>query len=464
MARPPRVQDYRPIESRVPVDPDLARPPVRSRHLHGCFRIAAGLLLLVSLFVAWLWLWPTSRQIERRWLERAGFDPRVVYPDRLADDTARRLEELAASLGLRLALQEAPGRAQPSEQARTSFASRRDALREFVHGQRRTDPGLSPPSPEVVSLVSGSEPVLSEIVDLLEASDPPRWEVDLSAGFDAALPSFIDHLALHHLLVAGAGEAARQGDPSRAESWLDASWRLRSGIAEDPRLIPQLIAMAQLEDELALLRALPDPLPRWRERLAGMPLRDRTEVALRLESWLLVQALRDGWLAEELDQQRIVQHLSRPLLHRGVAGQDDFIDRCVIRLRSEDLRTFDNERFYEQEVARIPRWNVIARLLAPNYLESWVKAAHAELGVDLTRRTIEVRETLRQGDFERLEELAGEHSSVVEGIRWVYRIEPEEVVIETVAEIPRSSKHPLPLAVRLDRSDAAARCAREGSG
>lgn len=435
----------------MPVDPALARSPVRSRRRRNCALAAAALILLAIGLAAWLWLWPTPEQIERTWLERAGFDPRQVHPAREADATALRLEELAASLGLALAPPGAAGRPRPSEEAAAAYDSRRPAVTEYVNGHRRPEPALRPPPPEVASLLEESEPVLSQIVDLLVGSEPPVWELDLTAGVELELPNLLDHLSLNRLLVAGAHEAAARGDRDRALRWLDASWRLRESAAENPLLIPQLIALIELDDALALLRALPDPPPGWRQRLAPMALRDGVEVALRLESWMIVQSLRSGRLAEEMGGEGALRLVMKPLLHRGIAEYADFMDHGLARVKTEDLHSFDNDRFYEAEYGRIPRWNVAARILAPDLFDTWIRAAHSELGVDLTRRTLEIRELLRHGDRERLEALAGEHDAVAEGVRWIYRIEPGTVVLETVGEIPRQSKSPLPLEVRLAR-------------
>lgn len=79
----------------------------------GCLRIGAvGLVLVVLavLFGAWFWIWPSTDAIERRWIAEAGFDPAVVYLLREANATARRIEELAALLGIEVSPQTVPQR------------------------------------------------------------------------------------------------------------------------------------------------------------------------------------------------------------------------------------------------------------------------------------------------------------------------------------------------------------------
>lgn len=443
------MRNHPPIANRVPLDPELARPPARSSFRRGCALTAAGLILLAGLLVAWLWLWPTPAQIERRWLEQAGFDPRETFPNREANATARRIEELVAPLGLEIAPPSAPNRARAPEDAAGRFESRRNAVRELVHGLRTPFPAIPELPIEVAAHLAESEPVLSEVVSLLEVAQPPLW--DLAFDLETELPSLADHMGLHRLLIAGAAVAARNGDEKRALRWLDASARLRQSLTRDPRLILQLGDQVELTDEIALLRVLPGPLHGWQERLARIPLRDRTGMALRLESWVMVQSLQSGQLTEQVADGPVMRSIMRPLFRHGIAEYVDQMDRALARLETEDLRSFGNDRFFEEELARIPRWNIVARLLAPNYFDVWAKAARTELGVDLTRRTIEARDLLRRGDLERLEELLGAHPSPVESIRWIYRIDPGELVIEASAEIPVSSTHPLPLEVRLTR-------------
>ncbi len=417
----------------------------------GCLRTAAVGFVLVALVAAWLWFWPTPASIERRWRAQAGFDPLVVYPHREANAAARRIEELAAPLGIAIAPDDAQQRARPSEEAVTRFAATQEALKEHLYGLRRPAPALVAPPPEVASLLAEVEPVLAEVVVLLGDAEPPRWELELDRGLDITLPNLLGHLALHRLLVATAAEAARRGEGDQARQRLDASWRLREGLSAAPLILAQLVAHLELGNDLALLRAFEGELPGWRQRLEPPPLREQTATALRLESWMFVRGLRTGRLESEIVEGRVARFLFGPFARHGVAEYVDFIEHALARLQTEDLRSFDNDRFFEEEESRIPRWNLVARLVVPNFLDSWVKAARVELDLELTRRVVEVRELVRARDAATLESLRGEHPSVVDGIRWHYRIEPDEVAIEASDDLPLELKHPLPLEIRLRR-------------
>jgi hypothetical protein len=106
------------------------------------------------------------------------------------------------------------------------------------------------------------------------------------------------------------------------------------------------------------------------------------------------------------------------------------------------------------ELERMPRWNLVAQalLFTPMVGEVWLKAARAELNLELTCRALVVRELLRAGDAEGVEALGGEQASVVAGVSWIYTVDPEAVVIRAVGDtepLPTEGGPPLEIRLRL---------------
>jgi hypothetical protein len=273
---------------------------------------------------------------------------------------------------------------------------------------------------------------------------------------DTIVPSWLDHLNLHGLLVAGAAQAEHRGQTELARRRLEVAWRLRETLDDCPSVITQLVAVAELHDELALLRTIPGPLPGWEDRLAPLPLRQRLMRAARLEVWSLPGILR-RYPAERffVEGQAPPAVLARLQARRGIAAVVASTNRAARRLESAEQRPSDAAIVVADEIARMPRWNRVAQAVwsTPMVGEVWSKAARAELNLELTRRALEVRDLLRAGDAGGVEALSGEHASVVPGVAWVYTVDPDAVVIRVTGDTePLPTEGALPLEIRLSRS------------
>jgi len=418
--------------------------------------VLAALLLATAVLVSFYWLWPTPAAMERQWIEQAGFDPRIVHPDREANDAARRIEALIAPLGLEIWRAPRPIWARSSEAARNRYALVRGEARDYVRALRRIEPVLSAPPAALADFLRDVEPTLSEIAEDLGGAEPPRWEVRVDRHPDTIGPSWLDHLNLHGLLVAAAAHAEHRGQTEIARRRLEAAWRLRETLDDCPGVIAQLVAVAELHDELALLRTIPGPLPGWEQRLAPLPLRQRLMRAARLDVWSLPGILRrypaEGFFVED---QAPPAALARLQARRGVAAVVASVNRSAHRLERDEVQPSDAVLVVADERERMPRWNLVARALWPTPMvgEVWHKATRGELNLELTRRALEVRELLRAGDAAGVEALGGEHPSVVAGVSWVYSVDPAAIVIRAAGDTePLPTEGAPPLEIRLSHS------------
>jgi hypothetical protein len=316
------------------------------------------------------------------------FSDHPAPPTRLSND-ARILLIGDWATGL-LAPPEVEGRARPAAEAAERFDSVTELLRDHQNALISPSPGLAAPPDEVAAWLDAAEPMLRRVAEQLTA-DVPRWDLFLDRGLEYRIPALIDHIHLHRLLVLEAGEAARVGDTDTTADWLHAARVLRIALADDPLLIHQLVILAEHKRELALLRALPSPPEDWEVFVAPEPARDRIHRALRLEGRMMVQALRTGHLEAEVGEEPLVRWIAGPMLRHGAAQHVESMEHGVARLEREDPRYFRNDQFFAEEEARVPRWNIVARLLLPNFFDASIKAARHELDVDLTRRALEVR-------------------------------------------------------------------------
>lgn len=420
--------------------------------------LLATLLLVATALGSYYWLWPTPAAIERQWIEHAGFDPRIAYPSRDTDEAAGRIEASVARLGFQIDPSRPVWRRSP-EGARDRFAAIRPELQGYVRAIRRSEPEIGPPPHDLSAFLREVEPILGEIAGVLVASEtPPRWELRLDRSPEDRVPNWLDHLSLHSLLLASAAEAEHRGRDRDSRRWLEAAWRLRETLDDDPTLLAQLVALAELHDELAFLRAIPGLLPDREHRLAPIPMRQRMITAMRLETWSLPSSLRQ-FPAEDffpLDHpERPPAILARLQARRGAAAIVAGVHRFADHLESAEHTPTEVVAAVSEQLERIPRWNVIAWTFWPSPIsfgEVWRKAARVELNLELDRRILEVRKLLRAGDTEALQGLSGEQPSVVSGVYWTYRIGPGAVVIRAGGDVePLAQEGALPLEIRFVR-------------
>jgi hypothetical protein len=411
--------------------------------------------LIVVLFcgAVWLWIWPTPEALEQQWQRQAGFDPLERYPPREANEVALQIEELVAPLGLSLAPQKARGRARPTAEGAERLAEVRAQLNPMINRHRQSgEMGALPP--ELAAYLTEARPILREVAGLLAGTPSPRWELQLDQGAEVPLINLLDHLTLHRLFIVLAAEAAREGDREASLAWHSASWKLRERLQQEPLVIYRMIAGAELADNLAFLRATPLAVPGWEEEVRVEDLRGPAREALRTDSWLLLRSFQVGAF-EEGASNMIEALYSEAVVRRGIAAYFEAMDDALVRLETVDFRAFDPDAFAQEQRSSIPPWNRFARLVFPNSLGIVSRAARLEVGLVLTRLTLETRELLRAGDLEGLRALEGSHDTPVSAIQVLVQLHPDHIAIRASDNIPISYEHPvsyehpLPLEIRI---------------
>lgn len=376
-------------------------------------------------------------------MEQAGYHPLERYPPREANASARRIEELLAPYGISLAPSKAPGRPAVDPKSLERSSKLHSAIVVHLRDDSLKGPDALPA--QVSQGLDQLDEALKEVRSILSGDEPPRWELDLGAGFDMQQPDFVGHLKLHTLLLAAAWRAART-DAAESEMWLEAASRLRRGLVEDPLLVAQLISISEMQTTQRVLRGLSYLPVEWRNLLPDDLLRDRAFEALRVESWLFIQTGRSGGVRSGGNE----SWTSRFFSYQGARGAMIAIDRAIEKLRRTDLRSFDPERFNVEIAEVVPRWNIIARMTLTNSLPVPVKAARSDLDLELTRRALELRELLQVGKRDEIDLESSQESTVAPGIEWKTAVDSGFVLVRAVGgEIPTQSQYPLPLEHRI---------------
>ena len=406
------------------------------------FLIALGSLALVALAGVGFVRWRLSRAdaaLEASWrsaLGGASFLER--YPPTDDNATVLELERLGAGIGLEIAQPKA-GHPRPTPDAAQRFVAVKDELNSYLEPSAAPEDGVYPPlSPALAVFVDQARPTLDAVVALLLAGPPPVWESDLTRGFEAPVPNYLGLLHLQRLLGVEALEQTRSGHPERALPVLDASWRLFEAVRASPTLIAQLISQVDLRVQQLALRSLPSAPPVWSKRMAAIELRPGIYVALQAEAFMAQRAaiLGQPFGADETPP------WEKGLLCWGLRDYARRFQPMIEELVRRDIRSLDPDDFDREMRDRIPRWQLIARLLLPNAWNTWVKAARTELSADLTARILAERARLAEGGSPLV---AGRQPSRVRGLHWLYEETPAGTSIRIDAEMVYKVERTLPL-------------------
>lgn len=367
------------------------------------------------------WRASVDRQLDARWrrsLGGASFLER--YPPTEDNVTVHDLEKLDAAIGIDMAPTDTPGRVHPTPEAAKRFEAMKAPLKDFHAAARSsTDGTFSPPSPELAAFLESVRPGLDAIRARLEKGPPPVWARDLHVGMEGMkIPNYLGPLMLEKLLVLDASQQIRAGREARAAEILEDSWRLSQAIADNnPGLVSQLIAQGVIRMQQPVLRSFSRAPAGWPARLLHLDLQSRMILGLQCEAFV---ASRSSTLARPISGvtlgpkgQALIRWMIWDFARRFSAMVDDMSRR--------DVRGFDPDAFVQECEASFPRWQIVGRMLLPNFMDAWPRSAQAELEAELTARVLEERERLAAGGpprpFDR-------RPSRIKGLSWIYEGSP----------------------------------------
>jgi hypothetical protein len=417
----------------------------RRRILRG-FLVALGSLVLLGLIggiALPLWKAAVDRRLDATWRKSlGGLSFLERYPATEANSTIRDLDGLGAAIGIDMAFAKAPGRIHP----KAAVAARFDALKPQLTGLLRTsssptDGSLPPPAPVLAVFLDLVRPGLKAIRDRLAQGPPPVWERDLSPGTDAELPNYLGILLLQKLLLFDAREQLRSGHEAQAREILDTSWHLNQALADsNPDILTQSIAQTVVRMQQPILRSFAVPPAGWRERLQGLDLQSPMLLSWQHQAFM---AHRNSMSAEPLGRSETdTGGFPKVLLRWGVWDFSRRFAAAVEDLRHRDVRGYDPDEFVQEWMRSVPRWQFVARLLLPNFLDAWPQSAHRELEAELTVLVFAERERLAAG----LPRLGGDRRpSRIKGLSWIYEETPEALTLHLDGELRNLEKKPVPL-------------------
>jgi hypothetical protein len=405
---------------------------------------AAGLLVLMGLIGAlalMVWRASVDRRLDANWrrsLGGASFLER--YPAIQDNRTVRDLEKLGAEIGIDMAPAETPGHLHPKPEAAKRFEAIKGSLNAFFTASRTsTDATLAPRSPELAAFLDSVRPALDSIRTRLAAGPPPVWARDLGTGLDTRIPNYFGVLMLQKLFLLDAREQLRAGCETRAGEILEASWRLNEAVAaNNPVLITQLIAQAVIRLQQPVLRSFPRTPAGWPARLRHLDLQSRVLLALQCENF---SAHRSSTLDRPLAEFKWGP-AGQVFLRWMIWDHARRLSATLADLPRREVRGFDPDAFEREQKALIPRWQIVARLMLPNFWDVWPRSAHVELETELTALVLEERERLTVGGPPRS---IDRRPSRLKGLSWIYEAIPGGTTLRLDGDLRSQDPKPVPL-------------------
>ena len=346
-----------------------------------------------------------DRQVDSGWSEVLG--PLSTLPDRYppvsTNPAARRVEVLAAELGICVAGDPAGPCPERAEQARFTAIS-----------TSLTTP-KGPVQPADRWLAENGDLIQDLVVGLL-TEEPPVWGLALADCRGDLATNLEGQVDLHRVLMAAAHKALRSASPDQASQILEASWRLNEGLIRSPGLDEHLAAIDVIGLQVELLRRLPDPADHWKLRLAATDIQRQALEAYRFDAWRL-RCRASSFLA---NLHPAIGFVASPFARLMAVQQHRAMVFAVDELPRRDVRTFDPDAFVAEQHRLVSRWNPIARSGLPSDWSSWRTSALAALDVELAQRVLDLRSVLKTSENRDPLVLQPRQPSTTFDVDWLY--------------------------------------------
>ncbi len=355
-----------------------------------------------------------ERQVDSGWSEVLG--PLSTLPDRyppvVTNSAARRVESLAAGLGICVAGD--PAGPCPDTTDETQFTAILPAMT-----------AVDKHSPLVDMWLAENGDLIQDLVVVLLAQEPPIWGLDLADCRGDLATRLAGQVNLQRVLMTAAHKALRSDSPDQASQILEASWRLNDNLLRSPGLDEHLAATEVVVLQMDLLGQLPDPADHWKLRLAATDVKRQALDAYRFSAWRL-RCRTSSFLA---DLHPVIGFVAGPFARLLAIQQQRAMVFAVNELPRLDIRTFDSDAFVAKQHGLVSRWNPIARSGLPMDWSSWPTSVLASLNVELAQRVLDLRSILKNSNRPVSMVLQPRQPSTTLDVDWLYETSGENIHI-----------------------------------
>ena len=338
----------------------------------------ALLWLVVVVVCVFAGLWIGSAAMNRRagdkpWPAGLGTLREVDarHPKQTASAAARRLTELARPVGI-----DFTGK-KPDDAIRAEIAI-------YVQAQhQQATPAIGEPPTGVVAYFDQNTLQINALRDHLLSGSEVQWAVDREQGFEAPLPNLLAHLHTARLLTA---RALVQGRANRIAAWddLHAAAAVGRSLESRSELISHLIALAVARMVNAAAWKLPLPVPAWWSATESVDQRRILLGAMQAETSMM-------WHRADASMKGVFYRLASPYTRYAMASYAIHQRETAELISTLTDCGLDAAAFDAKRRALIPRWNVMARVAAPNLASIWSRALRYEAEREATANALRVR-------------------------------------------------------------------------
>ncbi|WP_227788899.1 hypothetical protein [Nodularia sp. LEGE 04288] len=419
---------------------------------------------LIIILATWIVVGNFIATQQEKKIDAAKAQFRKQYPPREANNSALKLEELTAKLGIPI------GPGLRSTPARNLHISRNEAkAKEFDNIQKDLDNYLNVqlenptdkidiPPENLRQYLNSNASLLEAVEDHVLNSELPQMEIlDMSnITSDIALPSFLNIVSFQKFLTLNILEKTRLGQNKEALNSLEVSWKLYQSLVKRPEIIGKLVAILVVNPQAAVMRKMSGIPPSWQSRLEreikyNLPQSFLTFFAS--ESFVLSNDARKAtffyliyyseYFDSNFDYFAFLNPLYRPP-YIGLVGIDywDKMNRLSLKLPKDDLCSFEPEEFAEKNKI-VPAWWNFLYTDVDGFVSQWKKVIKLGVQMELTQKILQIKQiAAKQGNWP--QSVPGiENSTICKDAQWIYQVSENGMMSITLSnQIEWLKKYP----------------------
>ena len=384
---------------------------------------------------AWAWsgirIWQKEQPVVNAWQQMTGKTPEGYFqavmqqfPKSGMNETARRLEEITTRLGI---FNPMPNRLYDGGRKRGTgpFATVDVPIHVLSHLRKPSDEIDEAPA-ELQRYLQNHRADLDELYSLIQQSDVPRWETDLSQLVGAPLPQLFYHRQLQGLIALDILEKTRTGENESALRALESSWRINQFLQDRPELLSQMVGISILKLQVEAMRKMKGVPVEWWRRLDVQTWQQSFLRAMELDAVVTSRYVTDSnhplpspaWFNPLVNSP-----LGKPL--RRLAGIEilELSGEIFSLIKRSNLCSLSPDTMLKEEEGSRSRWNLGTHYGYTNYLRARWLSMETLAGAELSRKILQVKAARDSAkDREWALQLAPMKSSLCPEAEWVHDV------------------------------------------
>jgi hypothetical protein len=437
---------------------------------HSLWLLKYTVLALVGGAVAlvlavWIWsgvrIWQKEKPVNAAWESLTGKAPEAYFQAALQEfpksgmnETARQLEEVTTRLGM---FNPMPQRLYGGERKGATGPFGAVDIPPYVLNQLRRPNDVVDPLPEgTQDYLRKHRADLDAIYGLLQQSEGPRWETDVSALVQAPVPGLMYHRQLHGLFALDILNKTRQGQSASALQALEASWRINQSLRRRPELVSHMSATSILHLQAGVIRKMKNVPVEWWQRLDVKVWQESFLRAMELDAVVLSRYVRDT--DYPLNSPRsfnplVNSPLGKPLWRLAGIEILELSGEIFSLIKKSNSCTSSPDAVLKQVEAAHSSWNLGTHYGYTNYLRAWRMSTEGLIHAELTRKILQVkaaRDLAMDKDWPR--QLAPMESFLCPQAEWVHEVAPNGTIQIKCRNLPEWLKKEYPTSVPLKYS------------